>query len=1077
MNKLNPKKTGAAVFAVLAILAIFAASFGFALLVAEAADTDPVYISMVNIPGSVQSGSSFGVEVRVKNNTQDTARVTVGTANTSGGVIGVTTRERVEIELGAGAESTVSFDFVVSKVAANTVYEITFTLDYPGGTKSETRRISVSPPPPEPAAPQGPRFEKVTELYPKKVTMGNSARIGFRFANMGGPAYGVMVTISHNIPAGVEATRATVISVGTMLPGQSYDCTFEFAITDKAPAGMQVFTITVKSDSGASLSHPVSIMFEKGEQKEPEDETANSPDISIVSADIVDTVKKGEKFTIKAVFENSGGESGQVKVQITSPPGMANISPNIVQIDSLGQNARKEISFEIVASESVAENYNLFEIQYEYTVKTEGATEKVQKTQYVGLNVLADEKEEEEEEEEPPKDFSLEITLPESVEAGGEFPISVTVTNNAADEKNLYLKIEAPGGAVHKSANNFFIPELKSGQSGTYEATFLATEELAGRYILFCVSLYTKKPGGPDVVLADRYAGITVAALPEKPEETEPPEPPPKTAKVAVESILAPQNVNIGEIFEVGVTLVNAGSDRAENIVVSISMPGGIQNQTAATIKLDSLGIGGRATCAFTFAVTQGASYGYNAFTVELMYSSASGTGDGTASQYFGLTVNSSYLRIESVSIPGSVGINTDFAVEVTIKNTGADTTDVVLTLTPQGGLIHKSANIVKIDSIKEGETVTQKFVFMAPESAPDGYAPINIALSHGEDQITQYSGIIVVNPPKTEEEEEEDPKEDEKGDIPVVIISRFSCESESEEVLAVYGGKTFDFTLELLNTHKKTAVKDLKITFSQENGIFNPKSGSNTFFIEWLAPGETAGVSIPLLVKSDADPDSYGLTISLSYKNEKGESTSDSEIINIPVQQEMRFSVGDLPPINAIELGDEAYITVQFGNLGKSWIYNVAVRVQGEGFTNMEGTYYAGNIEKGKFLSKDFILVPYSPGYLSGSFVFTYEDADGNNYQEECPFSFMVTGGEEMWDPGWDGGGIIFGPDGRPIADGEGEDEEAGGFWLFTDMGLLKWSIVIGGGLVAIAAITVVIALIVRAKRKKSDNYDEEFL
>jgi len=62
MNNTNPKKTGAAVFAVLAILAIFAASFGFALLVAEAADTDPVYISMVNIPGSVQSGSSFGVE-------------------------------------------------------------------------------------------------------------------------------------------------------------------------------------------------------------------------------------------------------------------------------------------------------------------------------------------------------------------------------------------------------------------------------------------------------------------------------------------------------------------------------------------------------------------------------------------------------------------------------------------------------------------------------------------------------------------------------------------------------------------------------------------------------------------------------------------------------------------------------------------------------------------------------------------------------------------------------------------------------------------------------------------------------
>jgi hypothetical protein len=359
----------------------------------------------------------------------------------------------------------------------------------------------------------------------------------------------------------------------------------------------------------------------------------------------------------------------------------------------------------------------------------------------------------------------------------------------------------------------------------------------------------------------------------------------------------------------------------------------------------------------------------------------------------------------------------------------------------------------------------------MATESSPDGYAPINITLSHGDEQITQYSGTIVNNPPKTDEEKTD---EEEKGDIPVVIISRFSYKSDFEDVSAVYGGQTFDFSLELLNTHKKLALKDLKITFSQENGIFNPKSGSNTFFVEWLEPGETVEINIPLLVKSDADPDSYGLTISLSYKSEKGEATSGSEIINIPVQQEMRFSVGDLPPINEIELGDEAYINVQFGNLGKSWIYNVVVRVLGEGFANMEGTYYAGNIEKGKFLSKQFVLTPYSPGYLDGSFVFSYEDADQNTYEQECPFSFMVMGGEEIWEfPGGEGE-IIYGPDGQPITGEEGEDENKG-FWLFTDMNPIKWAIIIGGGLAVIAVIVTVIVLIVKSKRKKSETEDDD--
>ena len=1045
---IKSKRPGAAVLAVLSAAVVL--SFFFA-----AAEDTPVSISNVAISDSVQSGSSFRAEITVKNNTSEKiGSVWVSTDNTSSGTVTVTTRERVGIELDAGAEETVSFDFAAGGVFAATVYKITFTVACGQNTQTQTRRITVRPPPPEPAAPQSPRFEKVTELYPKTVITGTNARIGFRFSNVGGPAYGVSVAISHNIPAGVEAVKATVISVGTMLPGQVYDCSFEFKITDKAPAGMQVFTITINSDSGASFSNTVSIMFEKGET-DADEKKENSPNIYIVETDIAESVKKGEKFGIKTVLENSGADSGSVKVTIVSPPGIANISPNIIQIDSLKQNARKEISFELIATESAEKNYNLFEILLEYDIDADDKSEKIRKSQYVGLNVSETEKENEE------KNFSIEVTVPENTKANDDFEISVTVKNEGADEKNIYLKIEAPAGMANKSANNFFIAELKSGESAVYEATFMAAEELAGKYCLFCVSLYSKQPGGPDVVLTDRYAGVTVTGF-----ELSLP-------KVVIESIYFPQNVNIGETFDVEVLLANTGEDEAGEVILTLGMPTGILNKTAATVKFDSIEGGGEAAAVFTFIVTRDAEYGYNPFTLEASYTSAPNQGSEKVSQYFGVTVSSSDLRIESVTLPGSVSINADFEVEVAVENTGADTTDVILTLLPQGGLIHKSSNTVKIDEIKSGETVIRTFVFMALESSPDGYAPINITLSHGADQITQYSGTIVKNPPKKTENE---PAPKDKGDIPVVIISRFTYGNKSGDALAVYGGQTFDFTLELSNTHKTVAVKDLKITFSQEHGIFNPKSGSNTFFVEWLGPGQSAEISIPLLVKSDADPDSYGLTVSLSYKNEKGEATSGSEIINIPVQQEMRFSVGDLPPINDTEMGDEAYVNVQFGNLGKSWIYNVAVRVQGDGFSNMEGTYYAGNIEKGKFLSKEFILTPYDPGYLSGSFVFSYEDADGNIYEQETPFSFMVIGGE-IWDPGSNGEDILLGPDGQPITgEGEGEEKE-GGFWLFTDMNPIKWAIIIGGGAVFAAVIVAVIALSVRAKRKKEENDGDEGL
>ena len=191
-----------------------------------------------------------------------------------------------------------------------------------------------------------------------------------------------------------------------------------------------------------------------------------------------------------------------------------------------------------------------------------------------------------------------------------------------------------------------------------------------------------------------------------------------------------------------------------------------------------------------------------------------------------------------------------------------------------------------------------------------------------------------------------------------------------------------------------------------------------------------------------------------------------------------MRFSIGDLPPINDIEMGDEVYIPVQFGNLGKSWIYNVVVRVQGDGFMNMEGSYYAGNLEKGKFDRKEFTLTPYMAGYLNGSFVFSYEDAEGNPYYDECPFSFMVMGGDDGYEmPPWDmdgDGEIIYGPDGLPVMNpGDGE-KETGGFWLFTNMNLLKWTIIIGGGLVIVAVIIVVIVVVVK-KSKKKNIIDED--
>ena len=1103
-------------------------------ITAMAADeeTQPSIYTSIYIPEYIQGGDIFEAVATFKNNTSvNLGNVIVSVSNTSSGVIACTTSSEIKKNVNANSEVSYSFYFTVDGKASSNIYDIVFTFLYMGGERTETRRVRVNEAPPPPVVDTRPRFDIVSEIYPKTAVIGTNIQIAFRFANMGTQATNVKVEIAPI--DGVEALSVPPKAALLMTTGQTYYADFSYKITDKAKTGLNIFKITISCDEVATaLTYDIGIIFEKGTG----DSEKNAPNINIISVDIPEKIKKGEKFEIKAVLENSGADAKDIKVSMEFPNGILNFSADVIQIDSLDRDQQKEILFESYVTDSIVAKYHPFLMHIDYNIPDENDDPKeIRKTQYMGLNVVED----------SANNFLIDAKIPETVKPNEDFKISVTITNNGADEKNFFLKIDNPAGIINKSVNNFSIGELKSGASITYEAVFNATEESAGKYCLFGISLYNKQTGSADIVLADRFAGTSVGNI--------------ELPKIIIDSIKIPQNVSIGDTFDAEITVINTGAADAENVIVIVNIPTGILNKTANTVKIDSVGSGKKETVKFTFIVTQNTSYGYNPFSLDVSYPTKSNSGGEKINQYFGVTVNSSDLRIDSVRIPGSVDINTDFSVDVSIKNTGADTTDVMISLSPQGGLINKTSNIIKIDNIKAGETIVKTFTFMASESAPNGYVAIDITLIHGEEQIKQYSGTVVNNPNK-----ESDPMD--KGDIPVVIISRFSYKNledntpssgnnsnndnnwdtdmgmdtdlPSAEIMpgkdieiftntavsiavdtpmvvapapapavsapdygyypddgnsgnlspinsanidtnAVYGGKTFDFTIELLNTHKSVAVKDLKITFSQEHGIFNPKSGSNTFFVEWLEPGETTEISIPLLVKSDAAPDSYGLNIALSYKSENGESTASSEIINIPVQQEMRFSVGDLPPINDIEMGDEAYVNVQFGNLGKSKIYNVAVRVQGDGFMNYDGTYYAGSIDAGSsFLNREFTLTPFMAGFLNGSFIFTYEDADGNVYQEELPFFFNVTGGEEVFEePAMDwGDGTEIGPDGQPVMNPEGESEESKGFLFFGTMNLLKWAIFIGSIIAIIIIIIVVtVVLVKKAKKKRADEDDDD--
>lgn len=304
----------------------------------------------------------------------------------------------------------------------------------------------------------------------------------------------------------------------------------------------------------------------------------------------------------------------------------------------------------------------------------------------------------------------------------------------------------------------------------------------------------------------------------------------------------------------------------------------------------------------------------------------------------------------------------------------------------------------------------------------------------------------------------------------PNIIIDSYDFGGEY-----VIGGKSFPLKITLKNASSSTAIQNLKVIIqggagNGENGIaFSPANSSNSFFIENLAAKTTADISLDLLCKADAKPDSYPVEIVCTYEytagGKRAKAEPVTEKISIPLQQEDRFTAN--PP----EVPTEAYayqetpISVTFVNKGKSAVYNVTVDVEGEGFDKTSTAYYIGNVDSGKEEYYDTRIIPnIDSGEVKGNIIVTYEDANGNpkELKQEFIIPVMSMGGMDMgMNGGMDGGmydpGMDAGMDMEPQSSG---------------MPVWIW-FVIGGGV--IAAVVVIIIVVKKKRKKKLEEEDDD--
>lgn len=306
-----------------------------------------------------------------------------------------------------------------------------------------------------------------------------------------------------------------------------------------------------------------------------------------------------------------------------------------------------------------------------------------------------------------------------------------------------------------------------------------------------------------------------------------------------------------------------------------------------------------------------------------------------------------------------------------------------------------------------------------------------------GEAQNVESAIYLFATPDKTEAG---------VGTTPRVIIEKYNIDTDG-----VTAGREFGFNFTLKNTSKDKAVKNMKVTVSSTDGIFNAVEGSNTFFIENIGAQKTKSVVMPLIAKNDAETKSYPLTVAIEYEDSENKQYTSTENINLRVLQPQ---ILELNNTNIPTTGDTMSglnISFTYINKGKTPLLNLNVILEGEFMTDTKENFL-GNIPAGNMANFEATLLPNQPGPLEGNIIISYEDAVGVVSKQEIPIKAEImetTPG--VVDPGMP----------EPMPEPENKP--------------ISMPIIIGGGVAGVVVLAGVGLLIKKRLRKKKEALEDE--
>lgn len=288
-----------------------------------------------------------------------------------------------------------------------------------------------------------------------------------------------------------------------------------------------------------------------------------------------------------------------------------------------------------------------------------------------------------------------------------------------------------------------------------------------------------------------------------------------------------------------------------------------------------------------------------------------------------------------------------------------------------------------EIDITLNDNPVTD-ITYSDPETtSQDGlYSPVVDTADSGESAVSSSS-------------EDSENEESVATASPNLIISRYSYGSDSVEA-----GSAFTLTINFYNTSKTITTDNIVMSVEADDGL-SITNASNTYYFEELLPRYSLQQKIDMRSISSDKTTSPTVTVTFNYEyvdNGVRSSKTSTERIAIPIYEPDRLEITEPAVEETITSEQELILSFPYVNKGKSTLYNVSAKVEGD-LTSLVAIQNLGNFESGKSGTIDVILTPDEPGQKKFTVLITWENVNGEEITHKYPYTIKVLDSyEEDW-------------------------------------------------------------------------------